>query len=114
MKKKKFIIYSLIFLIGAIFITLISKNSFLFKFNDWWDANAFMTVGKGIWEGVVPYRDLFEQKGPYLYLIYAFASLISNKTFIGVYLLEVIAMFINLIFTRKIIKLYYKDEKYSF
>lgn len=114
MKKKKFIIYSLIFLIGAIFITLMSKNSFLFKFNDWWDANAFMTVGKGIWEGVVPYRDLFEQKGPYLYLIYAFASLISNKTFIGVYLLEVIAMFINLIFIRKIIKLYYKDEKYSF
>ncbi|MDE6292593.1 MAG: glycosyltransferase family 39 protein, partial [Bacilli bacterium] len=91
-----------------------SKNSFLFKFNDWWDANAFMTMGKSIWQGVVPYRDLFEQKGPYLYFIYAIAAIISNKTFIGVYFLEIISMFINLIFVRKIIKLFYKDEKYSF
>lgn len=114
MKKKNFIIYVLIFMLGTIFITLMSKNSFLFKFNDWWDANAFMTVGKGIWQGIVPYRDLFEQKGPYLYLIYAFASLISNKTFLGVYLFELIAMFVNLIFIRKIIKLYYDEEKYCF
>ncbi len=114
MKKKTILKLLLIFLIGAIFITLMSKNSFLFKFNDWWDANAFMTVGKSIWHGIVPYRDLFEQKGPYLYFIYAIATLISSKTFIGVYLLELLAMFINLIFVRKIIKLFYKEEKYSF
>ncbi len=114
MKKKNILIYAVIFLIGTVFITLMSKNSFLFKFNDWWDANAFMTVGKGIWNGVVPYRDLFEQKGPYLYFIYALAALISNKSFIGVYFAELIAMFINLLFVRKIIKLFYKEEKYSF
>lgn len=114
MKKKNILKLLLIFLIGAIFVTLMSKNSFLFKFNDWWDANAFMTVGKGVLKGVVPYRDLFEQKGPYLYFIYAFSALISRKTFIGVYFLELIAMFINLVFIRKIIKLFYKDEKYTF
>lgn len=114
MKKKNVLKLILIFIIGAVFITVMSKNSFLFRFNDWWDANAFMTVGKSIWNGVVPYRDLFEQKGPYLYFIYALAALISNKTFIGVYFLELLAMFINLIFVRKIIKLFYKDEKYSF
>ena len=114
MKKKNILKLILIFLIGAIFITLLSKNSFLFRFNDWWDANAFMTVGKGILNGIVPYRDLFEQKGPYLYFIYSVAALISNKTFIGVYFLELVAMFINLIFVRKIIKLFYKEEIYSF
>lgn len=114
MKMKNILKLILIFLIGTIFITFMSKNSFLFKFNDWWDANAFLTVGKSIWSGVVPYRDLFEQKGPYLYFIYALAALVSNKTFIGVYLLECVAMFINLIYIRKIIKLFYKDEKYSF
>lgn len=114
MKKKNILKVILIFLIGAIFITLMSKNSFLFRFNDWWDANAFMTVGKGILSGIVPYRDLFEQKGPYLYFIYAVSAFISNKTFIGVYFLELITMFINLLFVRKIIKLFYKDEIYSF
>ena len=88
MKKKNILKVILIFLIGAIFITLMSKNSFLFRFNDWWDANAFMTVGKGILKGIVPYRDLFEQKGPYLYFIYAASAVISNKTFIGAYFLE--------------------------
>ena len=56
-----------------------SKNSFLYTFNDWCDANAFFTVGKSIIHGLVPYKDLFEQKGPLLYFIYSFGYLISQK-----------------------------------
>lgn len=81
-----------ILLVASIFTLLIcSKNSPLYPYNDWVDGNAFFTMGKGMFNGKVPYKDLFEQKGPLLYLIYGIGYLISHDTFLGVYLLEVIS-----------------------
>ncbi|MFQ9073882.1 MAG: hypothetical protein ACLR43_15090 [Faecalibacillus faecis] len=51
-----------------------------------------------MFNGKVPYKDLFEQKGPLLYLIYGIGYLISHDTFLGVYLLEVISYTILAIF----------------
>ena len=55
------------------------------------DPNCFMTVGKGMMHGVVPYRDLLKQKGPVLYFVYGLAALVSPHSFFSVYLLELIA-----------------------
>lgn len=90
-----------------------SKNSFLYTFNDWCDANAFFTVGKSIIHGLVPYKDLFEQKGPLLYFIYSFGYLISQKTFYGIFILEILFYSIYLYYNHKIIK-FFLEEKYSF
>lgn len=81
----------------AFFIMLLcSKSSFLYVFNLWDDANSYFTVGKCIFRGFVPYRDLFDQKGIMLYFIYGLASLISPTTFRGVFVFEVIAAFFSL------------------
>ena len=56
--------------------------------NDWVDVNCFFTVGRGIIHGLVPYRDLYDQKGPLVYFAYALASLVSEHSFLGVFLLE--------------------------
>ena len=69
-------------------LAVCSKSSFLYPMNDWVDVNCFFTVGRGILHGLVPYRDLYDQKGPLVYFLYALASLISEKSFLGVYLLE--------------------------
>ena len=53
---------------AAVTITIVSACSPLYPFNPWDDANCFFTVGRGIIHGLVPYRDLYEQKGPLLYL----------------------------------------------
>ena len=74
-------------------ITVCSKSSPLYPFNDWVDAQCFFTVGKSMMHGIVPYRDLFEQKGPFLYFVHGLASLVSKDTFLGVYLLEILAAF---------------------
>ena len=51
-----------ILLVASIFTLLIcSKNSPLYPYNDWVDGNAFFTMGKGMFNGKVPYKDLFEQ-----------------------------------------------------
>jgi len=79
------------FLTAAAVLAVCSKSSFLYPFNDWVDANCYFTVGKGMMHGLVPYRDLMEQKGVLLYFLHGLAYLVSHTTFIGVYILEVIA-----------------------
>ena len=84
MNKKK-IMYCVF--ISFIFLLICTKSSPLYVLNDWYDAECFFTVGKSMIKGKVPYLDLFEQKGPLLFLIYGIASLISNNSFIGVFIL---------------------------
>ena len=60
MKKiNKYLIFS--FLVAFITLLITSKNSFLYLFNDWVDANSFFTVGKSMFNGLVVYKDIFEQ-----------------------------------------------------
>lgn len=68
LKQKKELL--LIFAWSTITMMVTSKNSPLFIQNDWVDLNAFLTMGKGWAHGLVPYKDLFEQKGPALYFIF--------------------------------------------
>lgn len=102
--KKNILIVLYAFLTSLICLALASKNSFLYPFNDWVDANAFFTVGKSMMNGIVPYKDLFEQKGPFLYFIYGIGSLISFKSFIGIFFLEVLFWTVSLIYLYKILK----------
>lgn len=75
---------------GAVLL-LCSRSSPLYPTNDWGDANTYFTVGRGILDGLVPYRDLLDQKGPLLFFLHAGAALISSTSFWGVWLLEVAA-----------------------
>ena len=106
MKKENrhFLLYSL--LLAFVFLAVCSKSSFLYPFNDWYDANDFLTLGKGMLHGLVPYRDLYEQKGPILYAAHALCALIPGPAFLGVYFLEVGALTCFLYHMSKIIRLY--------
>ena len=92
-------LYCLLF--AFLFLLVCSKNSFLYRMNDWVDANAFFTVGKGMVRGVVPYQSLFEQKGPLLYFIYGIGSLFSYTTFYGVFILELLSFSVFLYYVYK-------------
>ena len=65
--------------------------------NNWDDVNSYFTMGKGMMNGLVPYRDLFDQKGILLYFLYGLAYLLSHTTHIGVFLLEWIAAALHLL-----------------
>lgn len=113
MKEKiKIILYCL--LISFFFLLVTTKSSPLYPMNDWGDANAFFTMGKGLMNGLVPFRDLFEQKGPLLYVIYGIGYLISNMTFFGVFLMEVIFFSVLLYYFYKVLKLYNRENLFYF
>ena len=71
-------------------LAVCTRSSFLYPLNDWVDSNCYFTVGKSMFNGKVVYRDIYEQKGVLLYFIHGIAYLISNTTFFGVFIFEVI------------------------
>ncbi len=93
-------------LLSVLFIGLASKSSPLYPLNDWVDVNCFFTMGRGILDGMVPYRDLYEQKGPVLYFVFALVSLFSEDSYFGVYLLETVTFGLFLYFSGKMVRLY--------
>lgn len=76
---------------SAVLLLLCSQCSPLYPINVWVDANCIFTVGRVMKEGAVLYRDIYEQKGPMLYLIHAVSACISDSSFLGVYVMEVIS-----------------------
>lgn len=115
MKIKSWIIpYCYCLFISLIFLLICSKNSPLYYINDWVDANAFFTVGKAMVRGYVPYKMLFEQKGPLLYLIYGIGSMISYNSFIGVFILEVVSFSIFLYYSYKLMCIFTSEKNAYF
>lgn len=79
-------------LLATSFLTICSRSSFLYPCNNWDDANSYFSMGKYMMNGGIIYQNLYDQKGPYLYLLYGLAYLISNDSFFGVFLMEIVAI----------------------
>ena len=88
---------------AAAVITFASACSPLYPINDWVDPNTMFTVGKGMLKGMVPYRDLYEQKGPLLLGIHALGAFISSSDFLGIWLIEIAACFFYLLIQYRIL-----------
>lgn len=102
------------FLTAAATLLICSKSSPLYPMNDWVDVQCFLTLGKGLLNGLVPYVDLYEQKGPVLYFIYVVVALFSQKSFFGQYLLEVITFGLFLFYSGKIAGLYLGKSRFIY
>ena len=105
-------LYEWAYLLAAAFFILLfaTRSSFLYPCNDWNDANSYFSVGKALFNGKVPYRDVFDQKGMYLYFFYGLAYLVSHTTFIGVFVLELILAVFDLKAIYRILCLYVKKS----
>lgn len=93
-------------LLAFVLLSIGSMCSYLYPYQNRVDQNCFFTVGKGMMTGLVPYRDLFEQKGPLLYFLHGLAYLISPDSFIGVFGLEVASMTLWFVYLYKLARLY--------
>lgn len=104
--------YVYIFIVSFLTITLNSKCSPLYPINNWTDPNFLLTVGKGIIKGLVPYRDLYEQKGPVLLFIHAVGATISFDSFHGIWILEIVFCFLFLLLIFKTTQLFFSKNTY--
>lgn len=110
LNRKKLILVVYFFLSAFLLLLFASRSSFLYPCNDWNDANSYFSVGKALLHGKMPYRDVFDQKGMYLYFLYGLAYLLSHTTFAGVFLLEIVVGVFALFGIYRILLLYMRQS----
>ena len=74
------------------------------------DASFFTLVGRGMLSGMVPYRDFYDLKGPYFFFIQALGQFIG-RGHLGIYILQVIALYASLVLIYKLARLYISQGK---
>ncbi|WP_143463020.1 teichoic acid glycosyl transferase [Levilactobacillus enshiensis] len=96
---------ALLTIVGTFIMLFCSYTSPAFYVDDSPDNNAFFTVGKAMMNGIVPYKDIFEQKGPYVYFLHGLAYLVSSRSFILVFGYEVLTLVAAMYLTYRLGKL---------
>lgn len=97
-------------LCAALALLIATTSSPLYATNFWTDTNLYFTIGRGMTQGLMPYRDLFDHKGPVLFMLYALGALVSDTSFLGVFLLEIASLAAALYFAWKTVSLYGEDD----
>ena len=107
-EKSKNIINYIILCLSVIFLGLLCLGaSPLWLGKQSADSSVFMVMGKGLLDGKVIYKDIFDHKGPIIYIINALGMLINNKY--GVCFIEIIFIFISVVFIYKSAKLFFSS-----
>ncbi len=107
-------IYLIMIAYGFVLMLFCTKSSPLFLFNDWYDANIYFTMGKGFFNGYVPYVDLIDNKGPLLYLIYGLSWLIDHTGFFGVYIFQSAFVSLSIVYAYRLAGLFIKNSGIAF
>ena len=105
-RKKNTIIYVIIFLITLLLTLIGLQSSPFYNGITHNDSSVFQIIGNGLLKNKIPYKDLFDHKGPIVYVINALALLINKN--IGLYILELILLYIGTIYMYKTSKLMLK------
>jgi hypothetical protein len=100
-------IFLILFFIAFI-ISLESPLSPFAKNIPWTDSSVFIYIAKCIMNGDVVYRDTFDHKGPFLYVInFLGLSLTEGKSFYGIWLFQLISLLTTALFLFKTASLFY-------
>lgn len=85
-----------VFLFSFFLLSFLSPDSFLTHLCTIREDSAwFFTCGKAWMEGMMPYVDFADSKGPLLWLIYGIGYLLSPTSYIGVFWLSVLAYMVT-------------------
>ena len=111
MKNNKLLGICILFALLVLFF--VSPDSYTHDMFYRWDSAWFFTCGKAWVEGMLPYIDFADSKGPVLWLIHAIAYLLSPYNYLGIFWLSVILYGIVFYLDYKIAFLFLNDKKLS-
>lgn len=100
----------ILFLLAVTLITLFSCCSWIYPLQPVDDANWYMSIAKSMLSGKLLYTDVHDQKGPLLFFLHEWAAALSSKSFIGIYLLEVLCCFGFLSCSYRTMRLFAKHD----
>lgn len=94
----------------AILLTA-SSDSFLYEFYRHTDGSWFFMAGKAWMNGMTPYVDFTDSKGPLLWLIYGIGYLLSPRSFAGMFWIGVLTYWATFMLVYKTALLLLKEER---
>ena len=108
--KKDYWYYLALAIVAILFVTLFSTTtSPLYGLRDELDSYVYQTIGKYWVQGYLPYVDLWDQKGPIIYMINAIGYwMTGTKT--GVYLIQLVFMTMTSFFMYKVYRMVLKPS----
>lgn len=99
--------YPLLLTIFAVVVLLfISKDSYLHDMGNHYDSAWFLTCGRAWVNGLLPYADFSDSKGPLLWAIYAVGYVLNRHSYVGVFWLSCVAWAFTLVAAYKTARLY--------
>lgn len=96
--------------LSMILLLFCSESSPVYAINPWDDANIYYAIGRGVSQGLIPYRDMFDHKGPTVFFLYTIGYLLSPNKFYGIYILECISFSWVLFFAYKIYNMFFRKN----
>ena len=90
-KNKERIYIVLLILLSLLILFCSPLHPFSRRFPDT-DSSAFLLIGQSMWRGIFPYTDIFDHKGPLLYVI---NWLGMSMGFTGVWIIELVFMLVS-------------------
>ena len=105
--------YLLLTLWSAVALLLLSPDSPLHGPWSRCDSAIFFTSGKALMNGLRPYVDFTDSKGPLLWLIYGVGYLLSPRSYTGVYVVSIFVYACTFYYNYKTARIFLKDENRS-
>ena len=93
-------------LYAFVLLFFLSLDSYLYDLFYRTDSAVFFMCGKAWMNGLTPYADFADSKGPLLWLIYGIGYLLNHHSFVGVFWMSVIFYTATLFCTYKLCRLY--------
>lgn len=107
LKSNKVNIILLFFIVAIVFVTLFSyTTSPLYdNYGDTFDSLIFQIIGKYWSEGKLPYAELWDMKGPFIFFIDCLGYGLTGNRY-GIYIIEIICLSITLFYIYRTLILY--------
>ena len=108
---KKDRIYAVVIILAVVILTFMrSAYSPIYRYVFCPDSICYRIMTRGLLAGRIPYRDLFDHKGPLSYFIYAIGLLISGGRTWGMCLISCVINAISFLFVYKTARIRYCRE----
>lgn len=111
---KNICVFAFLLFVATVFVYVFSySTSPLYPYYYGGDTAQFLTIGKAWYFGKIPYIDMFDHKGPFIFWIDMLGFLIGKGEKYGIAILQVIFMFFSVWAFYKISQLLYKNRIYG-
>lgn len=97
----------------VVLLLLLSRDSYLYLLGPRVDSAWFFMCGKAWMNGMVPYVDFSDAKGPLLWLIYGVGYLLSPRDYHGVFWMGCLFYFFTFLFAYRTFILFIKERSHA-